>query len=322
VAETGKDGSPWPRVTIVTPSYNQGQYLEETMRSVLLQGYPNLEYIIVDGGSTDESVEIVKKYERWLAGWVSEKDQGQADAINKGWQRSSGDVLAWLNSDDTYLPGALAVVGTVFRDDKDGVVLSGAGRTVDITGTKVVSVVGPSELNPYEIMASYGKIPNQPSVFIRKRVTREIGFLDIRLQHVMDWEFWIRIGLHYRPEQLKRTDEILSNFRDWPDTKTNTGLMAPVDEIRYVLEKVFKGFPRDRRLAGIKRSAYSAMYRSLANRARDGLATVLAVKSLLTAWVLAPLKYNPVEELAFLMSVFVGRRKRMDMKRRLKCLFG
>lgn len=106
--------SDWPRITIVTPSLNQGQFIEETIRSVLLQGYPNLEYIIIDGGSTDGSVDIIRKYERWLAYWVSEPDNGQAHAINKGFQRATGDIGAYLNSDDYYQPGALAHVARTF----------------------------------------------------------------------------------------------------------------------------------------------------------------------------------------------------------------
>jgi glycosyltransferase involved in cell wall biosynthesis len=117
---TGKIGWPWdfepdkvsvnfdlPRVTIVTPSYNQAAYLEETIRSVLLQGYPHLEYFVIDGGSTDGSVEIIKKYENWLDGWVSERDNGQCSAINKGFSQATGEWLGWLNSDDCFAPYAL-----------------------------------------------------------------------------------------------------------------------------------------------------------------------------------------------------------------------
>ncbi len=101
------DESPWPKITVVTPSYNQGQFLEETIRSVLLQGYPDLEYIVIDGGSSDNSVAIIKKYERWLTYWESQPDRGQCHAVNKGWAKAKPGIWAWLNSDDTYFPGTL-----------------------------------------------------------------------------------------------------------------------------------------------------------------------------------------------------------------------
>lgn len=104
------DRTPWPPITIVTPSYNQAEYIEETIRSVLLQGYPNLEYIVIDGGSTDSSVRVIKKYARWINSWMSEKDQGQSDALNKGFSLSNGELLTYLNSDDIFLPKVLRTV--------------------------------------------------------------------------------------------------------------------------------------------------------------------------------------------------------------------
>ena len=108
--DTIQNETPWPKVSIVTPSYNQGRFLEESIRSVLLQGYPDLEYIIIDGGSSDESVEIIKKYERWLAYWVSEPDRGQSHAINKGLERSTGQFFNWHNADDMLTPNSIATM--------------------------------------------------------------------------------------------------------------------------------------------------------------------------------------------------------------------
>ena len=126
----------WPRISIVTPSFNQGRFLERTILSVLNQNYPNLEYIVMDGGSTDESVEIIKKYENYLAYWISEKDNGQSDAIKKGFQKSTGEILAWLNSDDIYLSGALRGVAGFFRDGKGTEVVYGNRYIIDEPTTR------------------------------------------------------------------------------------------------------------------------------------------------------------------------------------------
>src|SRR5688572_25596277 len=122
-----------PLVSIVTPSYNQGRYIEETIQSVLNQDYPNLEYLVLDGGSTDETLEILKRYEGRLV-WISEKDRGQADAINKGFHLAKGRILGWLNSDDTYSPGAIRKVAQYFQTHRDVGLLYGEGYHVDTAG--------------------------------------------------------------------------------------------------------------------------------------------------------------------------------------------
>ena len=121
----------FPKISIVTPSYNQVKFLERTILSILNQNYPNLEYIIIDGGSTDGSVEIIKKYEKYLACWVSEKDKGQSDAINKGFKKASGDIIAWQNSDDIYLPGVFEKVALLFSKRKDMDVVFGNIYLID-----------------------------------------------------------------------------------------------------------------------------------------------------------------------------------------------
>jgi len=124
----------WPKISIVTPSFNQGTYLEKTIRSVLLQGYPNLEYIIIDGGSTDQSVEIIKKYESWVDFWVSEEDRGQSHAINKGLEKATGELLGWLNSDDYFLPDALFKLARSYLEDSSVGAIYGQGHMVDEKG--------------------------------------------------------------------------------------------------------------------------------------------------------------------------------------------
>ena len=128
IGEVLPNGVAWPKITIVTPSYNHGQFIEETIRSVVLQGYPNLEYIVIDGGSTDYTVDILHKYERYIDFWQSEPDKGQANAINKGFARANGDILAWLNSDDVYEMGVFAQVAELFRERLDIDVISGRCR--------------------------------------------------------------------------------------------------------------------------------------------------------------------------------------------------
>ena len=122
-SQTMLDGSPWRKISIVTPSFNQADFIEETIRSVICQGYPNLEYIIIDGGSTDGSVEIIKKYEEYLSYWVSEPDRGQAHAINKGISRITGDIFGWINSDDMLLPGSLSTIGKNHKGQEDKILL-------------------------------------------------------------------------------------------------------------------------------------------------------------------------------------------------------
>jgi glycosyltransferase involved in cell wall biosynthesis len=189
------DGKPWPKISIVTPSYNQGKFLEETIRSVLLQNYPNLEYFIIDGGSTDNSVDIIKKYEPWLTYWVSEKDSGQSEAINKGWERSSGDIVAYLNSDDTYLSGVFAEVVGYFQEKSDCAVVHGQIIVTDEEGNDLRRW-GSS----FELISSVNGCNctiGQQSAFVRRDSLKRTGFMDRALHLGMDYDLWLRLRLKY-----------------------------------------------------------------------------------------------------------------------------
>ncbi|MHB8856592.1 MAG: glycosyltransferase family 2 protein [Bellilinea sp.] len=181
-----------PLVSIVTPSYNQAAYLETTMQSVLEQGYPYVEYLIADGGSTDGSADIIQGYSSRLAWWVSEKDQGQADGANKGFRRARGEIVGWLNSDDVYRPGAIAGAVAAFQaNPQAGLVFSdvdsldGAGNLINIMR------FGPRTLE--DLMAF--KIISQPSVFMRRSLLEQVGYLDSSYHLLLDHHLWLRMAL-------------------------------------------------------------------------------------------------------------------------------
>ena len=180
-----------PRVCIVTPSFNQAQYLEDTIRSVLDQGYPNLEYIIVDGGSTDGSVDIIRKYESKLAWWVSEPDEGQADGIRKGLARATGEIVAWINSDDYYLPGAILQAASFLKIRPeagmvygDVVSLNGKGQPINVQRLPDYTLL---DLMTFHIIG-------QPSVFMRRSVYEKTGGIDPRFHYLLDHQLWLKIA--------------------------------------------------------------------------------------------------------------------------------
>jgi glycosyltransferase involved in cell wall biosynthesis len=206
----------FPKISIVTPSYNQGHFIEETIVSVLEQNYPNLEYIIIDGGSKDNSVEIIKKYEKHLAYWVSEKDKGQSDAINKGLKRSTGEIFNWLNSDDYYAANALKTVAELFADAKTEVVCGKSrifGKDYEYTGE-------PSQ--GFDIAANTFESPriNQPATFFKMNIVREFGPLGVGLHYCMDLEWWMKYLFTHGKSAIRFTDEQLVNFREHENSKT------------------------------------------------------------------------------------------------------
>lgn len=187
------DGSPWPRISVVTPSFNQGRFLEETIRSVLLQGYPNLEYRIFDGGSGDNSVGVIEKYAPWLVGWASEADRGQAHAINKGFSHSTGDLLAWINSDDLYEIGALKLFGKSHLSHPKAILMGDVTNFMDGGDrtwlTRQFNVSFQNIIAPSNDFWSW----HQPGVFVPKNLFAAVGPLDEGLRYVFDLDWLLRL---------------------------------------------------------------------------------------------------------------------------------
>src|SRR5262245_6193998 len=178
-------------VSIITPSFNQARYLEATIQSVLSQDYPRIEYILIDGASTDGSVEIIKKYENRFAYWVSEKDHGQADAINKGFARAKGEIIAWLNSDDYFLPKTISSVVKIFEENPDAVMVYGDMLAVDEYG-QTINLLKFKQLSLEDLLCF--QIIGQPAVFFRREIYEKTGGLDTTFHFLLDHHLWIRVA--------------------------------------------------------------------------------------------------------------------------------
>ena len=189
-------------VSVITPSFNQASYLEQTIQSVLNQDHPSVEYIVVDGASTDGSVEIIKKYANKFAYWISEKDRGQADAINKGFARASGEIVAWLNSDDYYLPGTISAAVKVFDENPDAVLVYGNMLAVDEHG-KTFNTLNYKQLTLEDLLCF--QIIGQPAVFMRRSALQNTSGLDASFHFLLDHLLWIRLAQFGRILHVDRT---------------------------------------------------------------------------------------------------------------------
>ena len=205
-----------PLVSIITPSFNQARYIEATIQSVLGQDYPRIEYIVIDGGSSDGTVDLLKKYEHKLAYWVSEKDKGQTDAINKGFARATGDILAWINSDDTYEPGAIAAAVKYLQEHPEAGMVYADCNFINEDG-RVIGRFGSAQTDYRLLRQGYVHIPQQ-TMFFRADLWKQVGPLDPSFYFAMDYDLWTRIAarspIQYLPGQ------VWANFRLHTSGKT------------------------------------------------------------------------------------------------------
>jgi glycosyltransferase involved in cell wall biosynthesis len=295
------DGTPWPLVSIVTPSYNQGQYIEETIRSVLLQGYPNLEYVIIDGGSRDDTTEIVKKYEPWLNYWVSEPDRGQSDAINKGFTKSTGRILNWLNSDDYLERNALALVAKAFAAaDEDVGAVAGNGYFINTDGG-IDQFRLPSEISR-ETFLRFSWDPgvgfHQPACFFSRDAWEFGGPLSLDLRYCLDTAFFIKLTERFRIQLLP---ELIAYAHRHPSAKTVVEWPYVRGEVALLFATLPDGFGRASKIMNelIRDELAAQSLLALGNRTFRRLARAIGLRRVRRA----------LQRLPTMMEMFSGNAK-------------
>lgn len=271
-------------VSVITPSYNQAKYLEQTMRSVLEQDHPRIEYIVMDGASADGSVEIIKKYAGKLVYWESVKDNGQADAINKGFARATGDVIAWLNSDDYYLPGTVSAAVKVFDENPDVVLVYGNMLAVDENGTTFNTLT--YQQLTFEDLLCF-QIIGQPAVFMRRSALQKTNGLDSTFHFLLDHLLWIQLAKHGR---ILHVDQTWSAARYHAEAKNVAKAAEFGREAFRILETIAQDKDLAPTLLKIDRRAHASAYRVDARYLLDGGLNGKALR----AWFRALSIYPPV----------------------------
>jgi len=224
----------FPKISIVTTSYNQGEFIERTILSILNQNYPNLEYIIIDGGSNDKTIEIIKKYEKFLSYWVSEPDNGQSSALKKGSDKSTGDIMAFLSSDDTYCPGVLNKIADLFKRNPEVDVIYGAINLVD----RYDNILARRDMSGswfcFSILLFESSLPQQ-AVFWKRDIYLKAGGIDSSFLFCMDKDLWVRFRL--LGAKFLRVNEVLANFRLHGSNKTLTINDIRIKEDLFIIER-------------------------------------------------------------------------------------
>lgn len=274
-----------PGVTVVTPNLNQAAYLEEALRSVLLQDYPDLEYLVIDGGSRDGSVEVIRRYAPHLEYWTSEPDRGQSHALNKGLARATGEVVGWLNADDVYLPNTLKRVAMAFREDPELGLVYGDCLVLDERSGELRRWSGVGPPGCVALLVHGNGIP-QPSAFVRRSVLERTGLLDESMHLAMDYDLWLRISKHTRARYLP---EPLSVVRDHAATKTRRQAVEFVFEYVRAVDRFYAEPPVPAAARAVRNTAYARVYYACAEA--TGLRLRQPVQAL--GWFLRSLRHDP-----------------------------
>jgi glycosyltransferase involved in cell wall biosynthesis len=270
-------------VSIITPSFNQAAYLETTICSVLEQDYPQIEYIVVDGGSTDGSLEIIKRHADKLTWWISEKDSGQAEAINKGFARARGEIVAWLNSDDYYLPGAVGAAVNAFVQNPGALMIYGNMLAVDEYG-RTINLLKYHQLSLEDLLCF--QIIGQPAVFIRRISMGYTGTLDTSFHYLLDHHLWIRIASQ---GTILHVPQIWAAARYHPSAKNRAQAAGFGREAFRVLDYAAKDEKLVPTVRGVAKRALASAHRVDARYLLDAGESLLALKAWWRAlWIHPP----------------------------------
>ena len=271
-----------PLVSVITPSFNQARYLEATIQSVLSQDYARIEYILIDGASTDGSVEIIRKYRNHFAYWVSEKDSGQAEAINKGFLRIRGEIVAWLNSDDYYLPNTVSAAVRVFESNSDVVMVYGDMLAVDEQG-QTINLLKYKQLLLEDLLCF--QIIGQPSVFFRRAALEKAGLLDTTYHFLLDHHLWLRIA---QQGKILHVPQIWSAARYHAEAKNRAKAAEFGREAFRILDWAKGQADLMEAVSGVERRARASAHRVDARYLLDGGKSWPALKSWMRALLIHP----------------------------------